>query len=111
MPIGEGRGMSLNVTGGRLSRRTTSGLSGIEGQTIMRIASVASEEMVQSEKVRAVQRVAWDAMCGHARLLVGAAALSRNDPMKEEDFHYFSDIAKYTAGELIVELGSRLRRI
>jgi hypothetical protein len=31
--------------------------------------------------------------------------------MKEEDFHYFSDIAKYTAGELIVELGSRLRRI
>ena len=109
-----GIGLTTNRTARALDRHNravTRGLGVISFQTTMRIASVQGDGIVQSEKMREVDRVTQAAMNGQALLAKWRDTLAGADPMLQDELKFFTDVARMGKGEIILDTISNLRRL
>jgi hypothetical protein len=85
-------------------------LSRIEASTLLRVANVQGEGMVQTEKVHELDRLASEAMTGQAMLHRWGATLAAGDPFLADEMKFFTDMAKLGKGEVIADTVSTLCR-
>lgn len=97
----------LNVgrSAGRLqvSRRTEKALVALEERSVVRMAGVQAEGMVQVEKTREVDHLARTAMGGQAMLRKWADTLASGDPFLADELKFFTDLARMGKGEIIAD--------
>jgi len=86
-----------------VERRTTRALARLHGQTIVRIAAVQAEGLVQGAKLREVDYLAREAMSGQALLCKWRDTLAAGDPMLGDELRFFTDIARIGKGEVIAD--------
>ena len=94
----------------RLGRATGRGLSALEHQTVMRMAAVQSQGMVDAEKLHEVDRLAQTAMSGQALLAKWRETLAGPDPMLNDELKFFSDVARMGKAEIVLDSISAMRR-
>lgn len=111
VPLGSFQAVLAGSEGGRSGRRTAMSLASIERNTVLRLASVAGESMVQCEKLREIDRQAAVAMTGQAMLGELASCLSRNDPIRLDEIRAFADMARLIKLDMISDSAQRLRRL
>jgi hypothetical protein len=87
----------------RYPRQTERSLTAVGHRTVVRAALVHQEEVVQGEKLKAIDHLAREAMTGQAMLNSFKLLLSRGDLMAEADLQYFADMAKLGKGEIIAD--------
>lgn len=85
------------------SRRTSKALRTLEERTLVRMAVVQAEGLVQGEKLREIDHLAREAMTGQAMLRRWADTLAQGDPFLADELRYFSDVARVSKGEIIVD--------
>jgi hypothetical protein len=95
----------------RRSRNAEYGMGVVQYQTVMRIATVQGDGIVQSEKMREVDRVTQAAMNGQALLAKWRDTLAGADPMLHDELKFFTDVARMGKGEIILDTISNLRRL
>ncbi len=94
----------------RPSRQTSRGLARLEEQTLLRMAGVQAEGMVQTEKLRELDTLAREAMTGHAMLRQWGDTLAAGDPFLADELKFFTDTARLGKGEIIADtIGSFCR--
>ncbi len=93
-----------------LSRRAERALAATHEQSLIRLARVACEELVSSEKLRAVDHLAETAMIGQAMLAKWRETLAGPDPMLADELRFFTDVARLGKGEIIVDTIAAFRR-
>lgn len=91
-------------------RRTNRALAGVERETLVRLASVRADGMVQAEKAHEVDRLAREAMSGQAMLSHWAATLAQGDAFVADDLKLFSDLARAGKAEIISSMISEFSR-
>jgi hypothetical protein len=104
--IAAGRSGQLESRGGRgipMSRQTSRALAQLGDRTLIRMATVQAEGMVQGEKVREVDHLAREAMTGQTMLRKWADTLAGADPMLHDELRFFSDMARIGCGEIIAD--------
>ena len=75
----------------------------VEHTTLVRLARVQAESIVQTEKVHEVDHLSREAMTGHAMLHRWATTLASGDPFIAEDLKFFLDTAKLGKGEVLAD--------
>ena len=101
---------STSRAAARRGRTASRGLGVVEYQTIMRITTVQSEGIVQSEKMREIDRVAQTAMNGQALLARWRDTLAGPDPMLQDELRFFTDVARMGKGEIMMDTVAALRQ-
>jgi hypothetical protein len=99
-------GGHTEVRGSRMvpvSRAVGRALSQLEGRTLLRMASVQGEGMVQGEKVQEIDHLSRTAMTGQAMLSGWADTVARNDPLLRDELRFFTDVARIGKGEIIAD--------
>lgn len=86
----------------RLPRRTDRALAAEEHRTVVRVAGVQAEAIVQTEKLHEIDHLTREAMTGQALLCKWRDTLAAGDPFVADDLRFLSDIAKLGKGEIIV---------
>jgi hypothetical protein len=109
MPVSDNQ--ALLLSGGKLARRTAMSLAAVERNTMLRLAAVMGESLVQCEKLREIDRQASVAMTGQAMLSKLASCLSANDPMLLDEIRAFADMARLVKLDMISDSAQRLRRL
>jgi hypothetical protein len=94
----------------RRSRNAEYGMALVRYQTVMRIATVQSEGIVQAEKMREIDRVTQTAMNGQALLAKWRETLAGPDPMLNDELRFFTDVARMGKGEIVMDTISALRQ-
>ena len=94
----------------RLGRSTGRGLSALEHHTLMRMAAVQSQGMVDAEKLHEVDRLAHTAMSGQALLAKWRETLAGADPMLHDELKFFTDVARMGKAEIVMDSISSFRR-
>jgi hypothetical protein len=92
-----------NLGGREITRRTSRALTALEERTIVRMAVVQAEGMVQGEKVREIDHLTREAMSGQAMLRKWADTLAHGDPLLHDELQFFSDMARMGKGEIIAD--------
>ena len=77
-------------------RQTSRNLDRLQGQTVMRVAAVQAEGLVQTEKAREIDHLTRDAMSGQALLAKWRDTLSAGDPFVNDELRQNSN-----TGEMI----------
>lgn len=90
-------------SGPGLPRRTSRELAALEHRTTMRIATVLSEAIVQTEKLHEIDRLSREAMGGQAMLRHWGDTLAAGDPMLADELKFFTDLARMGKGEIIAD--------
>ncbi len=85
------------------SRQTTRALARLEHQTLVRLAGVQAEGLVQMEKAREIDQLAREAMTGQAMLRRWADTLAAGDPFVADELKVFGDIARAAKAEIIAD--------
>ena len=88
----------------RQARATQRGLQRLEHRTLMRVAGVQAEGMVQTEKLREVDSLTREAMTGHAMLRRWSDTLAAGDPFLADELKFFTDTARLGKGEIIADI-------
>jgi hypothetical protein len=86
-----------------LPRQTTRALSRVEHTTLVRLATVQSEGIVQAEKVHEIDHLTRVAMTGQAMLAKWKDTLAAGDPFIADELKFFSDMARMGKGEVIAD--------
>ena len=92
-----------SVGGSMLSRRTQRCLASIQERTLLQLARVQAEGLVQSDKVRELDHLGVAAMNGQALLRRHGDVLAGGDPFIAEDNRFFTDMIKLGKGEIIAD--------
>jgi hypothetical protein len=87
-----------------VSRRTSRALGNVEHTTIVRMARVQTEAIVQTEKLHEIDGITREAMTGQAMLAKWRDTLAANDPFLADELRFFTDTARLAKGELIADL-------
>lgn len=87
----------------RYSRQTERALVAIDHRTITRAARVHQEEIVQNEKLKAIDHLGREAMTGQAMLNSFKNMLAGGDMFVAADLQYFADMAKIGKGEVMAD--------
>lgn len=87
----------------RQTARTARALTVVEHTTLVRLARVQAESIVQTEKVHEIDHLSREAMTGHAMLHRWASTLASGDPFIVEDLKFFLDTAKLGKGEVLAD--------
>ncbi len=95
----------------RLDRQTARDVVAIESGSIIRLARVRAEGMVQVEKVHELDRLSREAMSGHVMLSAWANHLAGENPVLADELRFFTDIARLAKVELISETADCFHRI
>jgi hypothetical protein len=95
-------GVGLSALAGT-DRRTSRALSTVQRNTLVRMASVQAQAIVQNEKLHEIDRLTREAMSGQAMLSRWAATLAQGDPFLADDLKFFTDVAKMGKGEIIAD--------
>ncbi|HVF74604.1 MAG TPA: hypothetical protein VM938_06105 [Acidimicrobiales bacterium] len=90
-------------TSGHLLRQTGRNLARVEHRTIVRLANVQAEGLVQSEKLHEVDHLTRQAMSGQAMLARWRDTLAAGDPFVTDELKFFTDIARMAKGEIIAD--------
>jgi hypothetical protein len=94
----------------RRGRTSSRGLGAMNFQTMMRIATVQSEGIVQSEKMREIDQVTVAAMNGQALLAKWRDTLAGPDPLLQDELRFFTDVARMGKGEIMMDTVAALRQ-
>jgi hypothetical protein len=86
-----------------LPRQTERTLVAVDHRTLVRMARVQAEGLVQTEKVRQIDHLTRQAMGGQAMLRKWADVLSGGDLMLAEELRFFTDLARMGKGEIIAD--------
>lgn len=86
-----------------MERRTQRSLAAVEHQTLTRLALTQSEGIVQTEKVKEIDRLTREAMSGHALLQKWRQTLAAGDPFVDDELKFFTDLARMGKGEVIAD--------
>jgi hypothetical protein len=86
-----------------LARAAQRGLQRLEYHTLMRVAGVQAEGMVQTEKLREVDSLTREAMTGHALLYRHSDVLAASDLFLADELKFFRDISRLGKGEIITD--------
>ena len=86
-----------------LPRRTNRALQTIEHHTLVRMAAVQAEAIVQTEKLHEIDRLAREAMTGQALLSQWKDTLANGDPFLADELKFFTDTARLGKGEVIAD--------
>ena len=86
------------------SWRAYRALARLEDQTVVRVATVQSEGLVQAEKLHEIDHLTRDAMTGQVMLRNWADTLAHGDPFVADDLKFFLDTARLGKGEVIANL-------
>jgi hypothetical protein len=84
--------------------RTQRALGLVQHRTVVRIANVQAEGVVQTEKLHEIDAITREAMTGHAFLSKWRDTLAGGDPMLHDEMRFFVDTARLAKGELIADL-------
>jgi hypothetical protein len=84
-----------------LSRRTERTLSRLSDHTLVAIAEVQAEGLVQNERLHEIDRLARSAMTGQAMLAKWRDTLAAGDPFLTDELRFFTDVARMGKGEVI----------
>jgi len=106
MPGGtlEPRGQRTStISSAILSRRTERALSAVELQTLLRMAHVQAEGLVQAQKLHEIDHLGRMAMSGHALLVKWGDTLAAGDPLLRDELKFFSDMARMGKGEVLAD--------
>lgn len=82
-------------------RQTSRALDRIQAQTVLRVATVQAEGLVQTEKAREIDHLTRDAMSGQALLAKWRDTLANGDPFVADELRFFTDMARLGKGEII----------
>jgi hypothetical protein len=77
----------------QMSLRSRRQLTRLEEGTLLRIAEVHADGIVQSEKMDEIDHLARQAKSGQAMLRKWADTLSRGDPLLRDELQHFADMA------------------
>jgi hypothetical protein len=86
-----------------VSRASGRALTQVEERTLIRIARVQSEGMVQGEKIRELTHLGRNAETDHALLYKWANTLAAGDPMLHDELRFFGDMVRMGMGEIIAD--------
>lgn len=98
------------LTEWRLQQQTRRTLVRLEYETVIRVATVRAEGIVQGEKMAEVDRLARRAMTEHAMLHHFGAAVAAGDAFIADDNRFFIDLAKVGKGILLSDLIDKYSR-
>ena len=102
---------AVNVTTTKLDRQTSRDIGAIQSESIVRMARVRADGMVQVEKVHELDRLSREAMSGHVMLSAWANHLAGENPVLADELRFFTDIARLAKVELISETADWFHRI
>jgi NAD(P)-dependent dehydrogenase (short-subunit alcohol dehydrogenase family) len=85
-----------------VSRSASRALANIGDNTLVRMAGVNAAEILQGEKLHAVDRLATTAMYGQTMLAYTRVALAGADVELYDELRFFTEIARMGKGEIIV---------
>jgi hypothetical protein len=92
------------------NRQTSRALARLEHQTLVRLATVQADGLVQAEKLREVDHLAREAMTGQAMLRKWADTLAAGDPFVADELKVFGDLARAAKSEIISDAIARYCR-
>jgi hypothetical protein len=72
-------------------------------RTLVRMAEVQGESLVQTEKVCEIDHLTRAAMGGQAMLRTWADTLAHGDVFLADELKFFTDVAKMGKGEIIAD--------
>ncbi len=84
-------------------RRASRALDALEQRTLVRLAGVQSEGIVQTEKAKEIDHLTREAMTGQALLHGWASTLTHGDPFMADELKFFTDMARLGKGEVIAD--------
>jgi hypothetical protein len=84
-----------------LYRQTGRELQRLESRTLVRLADVQADGIVQGEKLHEIDNLTREAMSGQAMLARWRDTLSAGDPFVADEMRFFSDVARMGKGEII----------
>lgn len=83
------------------SRQTSRALARLDHQTLMRLAAVQADGLVQAEKLYEIDHLAREAMTGQTLLRRWADTLAAGDPFVADELKVFGDLARVAKSEII----------
>lgn len=83
--------------------RTRRALAAVQHSTILRMAGVQAEGLVQNEKLHEIDHLTRTAMTGQAMLRKWADTLAGGDPFLADELRFFTDVARIGKGEVIAD--------
>jgi hypothetical protein len=78
-------------------------LAAVEHRTVVRVASVQAEGLVQTVKLHEVDSLTREAMSGQALLRRWSDTLAQGDPFMADELRFFTDMARLGKGEIIAD--------
>lgn len=94
----------------RQDRLTSRTMANLERQTLVRMASVQAEGLVQAEKLAEVDHLAMRTMTGQAMLRRSADALAAGDPFLADELKLIGDMARAGKVEILADTFNRFSR-
>jgi hypothetical protein len=91
-------------------QRTARALASAEHHTLLRLARVQAEGIVQSEKVKEINHIGREAVTDYALLRKFADTLATNDPFMADDLKFVTDLVKIGIGEMVADTIQNLSR-
>jgi hypothetical protein len=82
----------------------------LERLTLVRMAGVQAEDLVRTEALHAVDRLAREAMTGHAMLRQWGNQLAGDDLILADELRFFTDAARLGKGEILADAVSNFCR-
>ena len=84
-------------------RQTGRALDRIGQRTILRLATVQAEGVVQTEKVKEIDHLTREAMTGQAMLNQFREVLAHGNLLLADELRFFTDMARIGKGEIIAD--------
>jgi hypothetical protein len=97
--------------GAAVTRGTQRALVRIGEKALVRQAEVMAESVVSQHKLREVDRLAEEAMTGHAMLSRWAAVLAGDDLILADELRFFKDTARLGNGQVLADAIDQFRDI
>lgn len=94
-----------------VTRATQRSLIRIGERTVVRQAEVIAESTVSQHKLREVDRLAEEAMTGHAMLSRWSAVLAGDDLILADELRFFKDSARLGKGQMLADAIDQFRDI
>jgi hypothetical protein len=93
----------VSVRADRLSRQTVRELAVVERRTLVRLANVQAEGIVQTEKLKEAGHVAREGMSTQAMLGQWRDVLAHGDLLTADELRFYTDLFRVGAGEIIAD--------
>lgn len=94
-----------------VTRGTQRALVRTSERALIRQAEVVAESLVSQYKLREVDRLAEEAMTGHAMLSRWAAVLAGEDLILADELRFFKDTARLGKGQVLADAIDEFRHI